>query len=41
MLKAIWPGLRFRVPNHLPESANITTLGKPSVPTLASTNQGS
>ncbi|KAF9779792.1 NCS1 nucleoside transporter family [Thelephora terrestris] len=27
ILKAIWPGLRTRVPNHLPESANITTLG--------------
>lgn len=28
MLKAIWPSLRARVPNHLPESANITTLGR-------------
>lgn len=27
MLKAIWPSLRSRVPNHLPETTNITTLG--------------
>ena len=33
MLKAIWPSLRIRVPNHLPESANITTLGRSPGPT--------
>ena len=27
MLKAIWPSTA-RIPNHLPESANITTVGK-------------
>lgn len=27
MLKAIWPSIRTRVPNRLPENANITSLG--------------
>jgi hypothetical protein len=28
MLKAIWPSIHARVPNHLPAGANITTLGQ-------------
>jgi len=39
MLKAIWPSLRVRVPNQLPESANITTLGRPSCAELFRSSQ--